>query len=212
MKNNKNDNFVLDNTSNQRDYFRLYLKHTRLILILLMTIFMSFSFLNETNAQVRRVRVIHRRPVRIEQLPPHYVNVVVGPRRFFYNRGIFYRRTRRGYTVVTAPIGARIGVLPVGFVRLRIGGAYYFYFNGVYYNYIPQDRVYVVVEKPSGADNVSELKLDQLKMYDGSTLQGVFQSATDSTIIFNVNNEDRVIPINNIISITFAPSIQDSTQ
>jgi Family of unknown function (DUF6515) len=187
-------------------------RYRRIILIILLGLLTSFTFFTETNAQARRMHAEHRRAVRIAHLPPHYTNIVVGPRRYFYNGGIFYRRTRAGYAIVTAPIGARIAALPVGFVRLRIGRADYFYFNGVYYNYIPEDRVYVVVEKPAGAEDVSNLKLDLVKMYDGSTLQGVFQSATDSTITFMVNNEDQVIPINSIISITFAPSIQDSTQ
>lgn len=189
-----------------------FLVNPRYVLIILMGLITFLIFMNEANAQVRRVRIEHRRAVRVEHLPRNYVNVAVGPRRYFYHGGIFYSRVGKSYTIVRAPLGARIAVLPVGYARIRIGGLDYFYFHDVYYRYIPADRVYVVVEKPAGAENVSDLKLDQLKMYDGTTLQGVFQSATDSTITFEVDNENRVIPINNVISINFAPSIQDSTQ
>ena len=115
-----------------------------------------------------------------------------------------------GYILINAPIGARIRALPLGYTIVRFGGLSYYYLNGAYYNYIPSENVYVVVNKPGNALNLPSNNLDQVKLYDGSTVEGIFQSGTDSTITIEVNNEMREIPINNIISITFAQSISES--
>ena len=85
-------------------------------------------------------------------------------------------------------------------------------YNGIYYNYLPGEGIYVVVQKPPNVDNPENLKLDRIKLYDGSVLNGVFQGATDSTITLRMNDEDRVINIGDIISIKFAPTISDSNE
>lgn len=175
-------------------------------------IFFSILFLAELNAQVRRghSRIERRRVTRIEHLPPHYETVVVHKKNYFYHNGFFYQRGGRGYVVIGAPIGARIRYLPLGYSIVRFGGLSYYYLNGAYYNYIPSDNVYVVVNRPGNPPNVPSNNLDQVKLYDGSTIEGIFQSGTDSTITIKVDNEMREIPINNIISITFAQSIPGS--
>ena len=172
-------------------------------------IFLSFLFLTEANAQVRREHreVERRRIVRVQHLPPHHETIVVHKRNYFYHNGYFYRREPRGYTIIGAPVGARIRVLPVGYTIVKFGGLSYYYLNGTYYNYIPSERVYVVVANPANISNPSNSNFDQVRLYDGSIVEGIFQSGTDSTITLKVNNEMREIPINNIISITFAGSI-----
>jgi len=172
----------------------------------------SMSFYSQTNAQGRRGHSEKRYEPRIGYYSHNYERVDIGTRRYFYRNGSFYRRTRRGFNVIAAPIGARIRVLPYGFVTFRIGSLDYFYYNGVYYNFLPDQNVYVVVQKPANADNNSNLKLDQVKLYNGSVLYGVFQGATDSTITLRVGNQNQDINISNIISINFAPFISDSTQ
>ena len=110
------------------------------------------------------------------------------------------------------PIGTRIRVLPVGFSSFWIGGLEYYYYGGIYYRFFPADGVYVVVEKPAGEDKASSLKFDQLIMYDGSTMEGVFEGATDSTVTLLIGNKNKIINIGDIVTINFAPSIQkDST-
>lgn len=109
-------------------------------------------------------------------------------------------------------IGARFRVLPFGYTSFWIGGIPYYYYDGFYYQYYPEDGVYVVVEKPNGADTVQSLKFDQVKLYDGSTLEGVFEGATNSSVTLRIGNDDHDIKISDIVSITFAQSIQDSTQ
>ncbi len=171
--------------------------------------FFSIIFLAETNAQARRAhpRVEKRRVVRVEHLPPHYEAIVVHKNNYFYHSGFFYRKSPRGYIVIGAPIGARIRTLPLGYSVIKLGGLSYYYLNGAYYNYIPSENIYVVVNKPVNAPNLPSSNLDQIKLYDGSTVEGVFQSGTDSTVTIKVNDEMREIPISNIISITFAQSI-----
>jgi hypothetical protein len=188
-------------------------------------IFISVCFLPvSTSAQQRergRQRVKERTVIR--NVPRHnmvrpvapmrdYAKVSVAGRNYFYRGGAFYRRDRIGYHVIVAPFGARVAFLPPGYRTFRFGALDYYYFNGIYYNYLPDQNVYVVVQKPANVDNPGNLKLDQIKLYDGSTLNGVFQGATDSTVTLLVNNEDRVINIGDIISIKFAPTINDSTE
>ena len=179
--------------------------------IFILSLFISFIFIANADAQARRIRVerVNPAPVRVVHGPHNYTTVVVGSRKYFYDGGSFYTRTRAGYNVIPAPIGARIRILPVGCINMRIGAMDYYYYNGVYYNFLPDQNEYVVVEKPAGADNVQDLKLDQVKMYDGSTLLGVFQGATDSTISLKIGDQVRDINISDIISIEFAPSIDD---
>jgi len=175
-------------------------------------IIFSFLFLVETNAQVRREhpRNERRRAVRVEHLPPHYETIVVNRNNYFYHNGSFFKRGPRGYVVIGAPLGARVRALPLGYTIINFGGLSYYYLNGAYYNYIPSENAYVVVNKPGNASVVSSSNLDQVRLYDGSIVEGIFQSGTDSTITIKVNNEIRKIPINNIISITFAQSISGS--
>jgi hypothetical protein len=191
-----------------------YFNYKNLALVFILALIVSVTFLTQANAQGRREHTERRGPApgRVMSLPRNSMIVTVGPQRYFYHEGAFYARTRGGFSVIAAPIGARISVLPVGFVSLRFGALDYYYFNGVYYNYLPDQQVYVVVQKPAGADNVSNLKLDNVLLYNGSTLQGIFQGATDSTITLRVGDQDREINISDIISINFAPQINDNSQ
>jgi hypothetical protein len=116
-----------------------FLNYKNIAVILVLSVIISIAFLTETNAQVRRevvVRADHG-PARVIHGPRNYTSVVVGGRKYFYNGGSFYIRSRGGYDFITAPIGARVRVLPEGFVSMRIGAMNYYYFNGVYYTYLP---------------------------------------------------------------------------
>jgi Family of unknown function (DUF6515) len=177
-----------------------------------------FMFSLETFAQHReRGMGWHRNVPRHALVRPvphmqNYARVQVSGRNYFYRDGAFYRRDRFGYHAIIAPIGARIRFLPFGYLMYRLGALNYYYYNGIYYNYLPGEGVYVVVQKPANINNPENLKLDQIKLYDGSILNGVFQGATDSTVTLRMNDQDRVINIGDIISINFAPTISDSTE
>jgi Family of unknown function (DUF6515) len=184
------------------------------IAILSAIILSSLSITTAANAQRRRAYVERGRPGHIMVLPPHHYPVVVHGRRYFYGGGFFYRPGRWGYVAIPAPLGARIRVLPFGYMGFRIGPVPYYYFGGVYYRYIPDENVYVVVEKPSGAPAAttsSNDNNDKAVLTDGTTLSGVFIGATQDSVQFQVNGEVQNIPITKITSIDFAPSAFDTT-
>lgn len=173
-----------------------YLNYKKLALILFLIIALFLTFSIDANAQGRRGgggRAGGRGFVHA----PHRIGGFRG-----IHHGYFFR----------PPIGARIRVLPLGYTAFWLGGLEYYYWDGIYYQYLPADRLYVVVNKPAGADKVQNLKFDQVQLYDGSILEGTFESATDSTITFRIGDKDHNINIGDIVSIRFAPSIQDTTQ
>ena len=94
-------------------------------------------------------QTLHR-GTHVRVLPRRHVAVRVGPRRFFYHRGTFYRRAPSGFVVVRAPIGAVVLSLPLGFLRVVVGGAPYYWYGGVYYQRVPSG--YAVVEAPPQAE------------------------------------------------------------
>lgn len=79
-------------------------------------------------------------------LPHGYTEVRVGPNRYYYHRGVYYRPGPRGYYVVHAPRGAYIRTLPPYYTRVYVGGTYYYRYNDVYYQ--PYREGYVVVDPP----------------------------------------------------------------
>jgi hypothetical protein len=191
-----------------------YLKYKNFALMLVLSFIISFAFLTDTHAQVIRghigIGIGIRGPVHARH---NYIGITVGPRRYFYDGGYFYRRGPAGYVVVGAPIGARIRGLPAGFLTFQVGGINYYYCNGAYYNYLPDEQIYVVVQKPADAPATAEnTKLDLIKLTDGTTIEGVFQSATDSSITLKVGDDNREINISDIVSITFAPTIDNNSK
>ena len=118
--------------------------------------------------------------------------------------------------MVPAPIGARVRVLPFGFATFNIGLVPYYYFGGVYYRYIPDEDVYVVVQKPGEAPAATAATTpadnnDKVVLTDGTTLSGVFVGAGEDSVQFQVNGEIRSIPVTKITAINFAPSSFDTT-
>jgi hypothetical protein len=177
-------------------------------IILLATLFVT----SDASAQRRRVFVGGRGGVYAS--PQRYYPVYVSGHRYFYSGGYFYRGGRWGYAMIPAPIGARIRVLPYGFLTFNIGAVPYYYYGGVYYEYIPDQNVYVVVQKPSSAPAAATTATDnedKAVLTDGTTLSGVFEGAGADSVQFRVNGQVRSIAITQITSINFAPSSFDTT-
>jgi len=100
----------------------------------------------------RRTRVVVKHPsprigAPVKQLPGRHTRVVVGKKRYYSHRGVFYRKRPSGFVVARAPIGAVLASIPSGHISFRIGSIPYFFFGGVLYRRAP--RGYVVVEAPS---------------------------------------------------------------
>jgi len=79
-------------------------------------------------------------------VPRGYTEVRVGPDRYYYHRGVYYRPGPRGYYVVRAPRGAYIRTLPPHYTRIYVGGVYYYRYGDVYYQ--PSREGYIVVDPP----------------------------------------------------------------
>jgi hypothetical protein len=99
----------------------------------------------------RKPKVHHRRSRVIRTLPPGHRTVTVAKKKYFYRKGVYYRKGPRGFAVVSAPLGAQIASLPPGYTRVRARGGVYYYRNGGYYRHYPRRRTYVVVAAPIGA-------------------------------------------------------------
>ena len=82
----------------------------------------------------------------VPHIPPGHQSLNVGPDRYFYHKGIYYRPDPKGFRVVRPPHGMVIGHLPDGFETLVIAGITYFLFAGIYYHHTASG--YVVVEAP----------------------------------------------------------------
>lgn len=54
---------------------------------------------------------------------------------YYYDEGVFYLKGNGGYTVVSAPIGAKIKTLPAGYETVSVddAGAKNYYYGGVFY-------------------------------------------------------------------------------
>ncbi len=175
-------------------------------LVVLLLVCFGLSALTTAATAQRRWGVVrgHRGAAVIVTLPPGRTRVMVGGREYFYYRGLFYRSGPRGFFAVPAPIGARIGILPDGYTTVTIAGGPLFLYSGIYYRYDPADKSYVVVNPPpSGNEPVQTL--DMLEMAGGTTLAGTFMGGDSTTIQFQTQDSLREIPIDQIISIKFAP-------
>lgn len=75
-----------------------------------------------------------------------YAVVSVGPERYYYHRGVFYRPGRHGYVVVRAPRGAIVRELPPYHSRVYVGSAVYYRYGDVFYQPCPEG--YIVVDSP----------------------------------------------------------------
>ena len=83
----------------------------------------------------------------VSRLPRGYRRAWHKRKPYFYQRGVFYRPARSGYTVVRAPVGAIIFGLPVGYQRIWIDGGVYYTYGSTFYQRVSTG--YVVVDPPS---------------------------------------------------------------
>jgi len=80
-------------------------------------------------------------------LPRAYTTIYIDGLAYFYDSGVFYRRGRSGYVLITAPIGAVVPVLPPYHQTVLINGRTYYTYDNVYY--MPCPRGYKVVQFPT---------------------------------------------------------------
>ena len=99
-----------------------------------------------SNAQPRRGggRMGHTSVVK--KLPLGHAKLHVKGDRYFYNKGVFYRRSKGGHAIAHARIGAVVRRLPRGHKGFRTSSGKYFRHNGVFY--VKVRRGYRVVAPP----------------------------------------------------------------
>jgi biotin carboxyl carrier protein len=77
---------------------------------------------------------------------------------YYYDQGVFYLKGNGGYTVVSAPVGAKIKTLPSGYETVSVddNGTRNYYYGGTFYE--KRSDGYVVVAPLAGTivENISE--------------------------------------------------------
>ena len=142
----------------------------------------------------------HRTAITVKSLPRGHQAIVVGGASFYFNAGVFYRKGASGFVSVAAPVNARITLLPRGHTTVVIGGSTYYHYYGTYYRHDPAAGIYVVVEPP-----VEQPSADVIRLVSGEVLEGRFVSGGETSLRFEVAGEIHHIPLEEIVSIDFAP-------
>ena len=140
----------------------------------------------------------HRTSITVPSLPSGYRAVVVAGTSYYFSSGVFYRRNASGFTVVAAPVGARIDVLPRGHSTVVIAGVTYYHYYGTYYRHVHAAGDYIVVEPP-----VAQPAVDVVRLINGDVLEGKFVSGDETSIRFETAGEIHHIPLQQVVSIDF---------
>ena len=99
-----------------------------------------------------RYRHGHYYPVpgyQVRALPPGYLSVGFGNRRFFFQGGVWFQPAAGSFVVVRPPIGMVVPVLPPAYSTVWGAGVPYYYANDVYYVEAPGG--YAVAAPPPDA-------------------------------------------------------------
>lgn len=169
--------------------------------------------LNEAIAQRRRIqrrelRTERRRQYVIARLPREHERIVVRGKEYFYAHGVFCRSSPGGFVIVAAPIGARVKVLPEGYTSITVGAGQLFFHYGTYFRYNAAEKSYVIVNQAGSDSTAAPPTLDKLEFVDGTSMEGTFVGGTSTAIQFEVNGEAKEYPLEQVVSITFAPPVQ----
>ena len=90
-------------------------------------------------------------PVRgqfVRRIPRAAEKVRLGNRNLYMHKGVFYKKVRRGFEVVPAPVGLRVRRVPTNARRMDIGRDTYYVANGTYYLDLPRNRRFEIVPAP----------------------------------------------------------------
>lgn len=140
----------------------------------------------------------------VKNLPHGHQKLHVGKSKYYYHHGRYYQPKHQGYSVVKAPVGARIHTLPTGFVKFKLGPITYYHHLGSYYRYDSARRVYFVVEKPRQRVKAQHSEYDKLVLVDGETIYGRYLGGTRTIIEFEAFDEIFEYPIEDVKYLEFA--------
>ena len=83
----------------------------------------------------------------VAALPPGYLTLSFGNRRFFFDGGVWFAPAASGFAIVRPPVGIVVPVLPPSYTTVWVAGAPYYYANDTYYMAAPGG--YVVAAPPA---------------------------------------------------------------
>ena len=69
----------------------------------------------------------------VAALPPGYLTLSFGNRRFFFDGGVWFAPSAAGFAIVRPPVGIIVPVLPPSYTTVWVAGAPYYYANDTYY-------------------------------------------------------------------------------
>ena len=85
----------------------------------------------------------------VKALPPGYLTLSFGNRRFFFQGGVWFGPSARGFVVIRPPVGIIVPILPPAYATVWVAGVPYYYANDIYYAAAPGG--YVVATPPAEA-------------------------------------------------------------
>jgi hypothetical protein len=93
--------------------------------------------------------------LRVNVLPRGYWPLEIGGYPYYYYKGIFYRKNKRDYEVVQAPVGAEVPSIPNDSKTVVINGGKYYEYNGTFFkdHVKPNGELWYTVEGKHGVLN-----------------------------------------------------------
>ena len=90
----------------------------------------------------------------VRVLPPGYLSLSFGPRRFYFHGGVWFQPAAGGFVVVRPPVGVVVPVLPPAYATVWAAGVPHYYANYMYYVEAPGG--YAVAAPPPGVEQAAE--------------------------------------------------------
>lgn len=116
----------------------------------------------------------------INHLPRNSASIRFNGISFTFNDGLYYRKAKRGYHVVTPPRGLRINTLPRNHRYFKHHNTTYYTYQNVYY--IADDDGYTVVDEPSTRLNQA-IKVGNVNDYNLGQTYDTLPQAAQAVII-----------------------------
>jgi hypothetical protein len=134
----------------------------------------------------------HRHHRKVYVLPTRSIRIEVNGRPYRYHRGRFYCHDGLGYSIVTAPVGARVAAIPDDHQTVIVDGVVYHYYDGAFYKGGPAGFEVVPVPVPiitAGAGaaasdtSMTETLVINVPNANGSYMPVRLQVAQDGTYV-----------------------------
>jgi len=184
-----------------------------IMLILMIVVSLSFADIKvikgnakgntKSNAKIKPNQK-KKKNYEVKNLPKETEKVIVEGKPYFHKNGVYYSEGKSGYKVVNAPYGVKVKHLPKGVRLIRHKEVNYYYFYNTYYMYDNKREVYIVIKTPEWAD--SNYSDDKLTLMNGSELIGKYMGGDRNDVFFLFNGEKNHYPLEEVISIEFAPA------